>query len=62
MTEAEAHVRCPWHGKRSYATERDALRALHRVRKARRGRGTRERAYYLCPRCGLWHLTSKPQT
>lgn len=51
---------CPTTHKHSFADENAALRGLHKVRKARKGRGQRERGYYLCPFCGLWHLTSYP--
>jgi hypothetical protein len=61
VTDGEAPIRCPVGGKISYATETDAQRALHRVRKARRGRGTRERGFYFHESCRSWHLTGMKQ-
>lgn len=40
--------------KRRYRTQADALDA------ALLAGATRERAAYLCPLCGKWHLTSAP--
>ena len=59
MTEVAAPIRCPVTRKLTYFTETEAQRGLHRVRKDRKGRGTRECAFYLCPHCELYHLTSQ---
>ena len=60
MTTTEL-PRCPTTGKYAYGSENEALRALHRVRRARAGKGSRERSLYRCFACHLWHLTSLRQ-
>ena len=48
---------CPQNGKMSYGSEFYAMQALARIKAYR----PNLKAFYQCPHCGEWHLTSQEQ-
>lgn len=50
---------CPT-GKRVYRSERAAAHALAVCQNERRDERRTEVAWYHCPHCYAWHLTSRP--
>jgi len=57
-------LRCPASGKIAYVTEERVMKAIEGAWVSGRWEnhhGQMASRAYLCPDCGWWHMTSKPQ-